>query len=137
MTQAAILQPANRRAGSSLDGVKDGVLARAARKNRLQSHFLLQGDSQLRKLLCCPLLGGVKRGGVDHRIFLARCEAEDCAPLLPPLLVLVMDEDAGARYLGSRQSKVKESASLMFGGVQRGLVQDQAGVGNQDMILLR
>jgi hypothetical protein len=74
---------------------------------------------------------------VHHDVFFARYETEAGAPVLPPCRVLGAHEYPGARDFLAGQAEAKKCTSLMFGGVNRGLVQDEAGVGNQDLILMR
>jgi hypothetical protein len=137
LTQAAAFQPANRKAGSILDGVKDSAFIRATRKDWLKAHFSLQVGGQLGKLLRRPLLSCKERGGVHHDVFLARRHPQAGAPLLPPRPVLGAHEDSGAGDFLWGQAEVEERASLMFGGVQDGLVQDEAGIRDQDLVVLR
>ena len=118
-----------------LDRVEHYTFTRATRKNRLEAFFSLQGGGELGEFLRRPLLGRIKRGGVNHDISIAGRETKASAPLFPPGFMLLAHLDPRARDFLTGQAEVKECTSLMLGSVDSRLTQDEAGVGDQDLVV--
>ena len=84
-----------------------------------------------------PFLGLVGSGGMDDGVRLSRGDAHARALGVPPCGLLRAGENLGARNFLLRQAQVEERRRLMFRRVQRRLVQNGAGVGNQNIVEAR
>src|SRR5271157_6225396 len=74
---------------------------------------------------------------MDDGVGLSRGNAQARASGIPPCGLPRPGENFGARDLLPRQSQVEKRRSLMFRRVQRRLVQNGPGVGNQNVVETR
>src|SRR5579864_1836363 len=134
LAETRALEPANRRSGEVFHLPEHGGLARPARIERRETQLSLNVRAEPRKILRRPLLRGIQRRWMEDGVVDPERNAQLAALFLPPRFVRRCDKEARSGNLAAGQPEPEERGGLMLGGMQRRLAEDQARVGNQEVV---